>query len=145
MPIILSVIVTSQPQANGTLLVHEQHTDHTGMIYDHIYNAQIDSNIELVAQLRGEQIGIEIDKLEAAKLESLNYEMPLTDLEIMRRLTPAEWASFLSSTDETIAYFRSIFLKVKVIYRNDPLTIAGFEALVTNGILTQARVIEVLA
>jgi hypothetical protein len=145
MPIISSVIVTSQPQANGTLLVHEQHTDHTGIVYDHIYNSPVDANIELVSQLRGEQIGLEIDRLAAAKIEALNYEMPLTDLDIMRRLTPSEWDLFQSSTDTTIAYFRSIFSKVKVIYRNDSLTIAGFEALVTTGILTQARVTEVLA
>jgi hypothetical protein len=145
MPIISSIIVTSQLQIDGTLLVHEQHIDHKGVIYDNLYNASIDSDIELTAQLRGEQIGIAIDQREAATLESLNYEIPLTDIDVMRRLTPAEWDAFQTSTDITIAYLRSVFLKAKVVYRTDPLTIDGFAALVSAGILTQARVDEVLA
>lgn len=145
MPIISSIVLSSTPQANGKLLVHEQHTDHAGMVYDHVYHADAGDDIALIAQLRGENMGADIDRIEAAKAASTNYEIPLTDIEIMRRLTPGEWAAFQVSTDETIGYFRSIFAKAKIIYRTDPLTIAGFNAMVAAGILTTDRTAEVLA
>ncbi len=63
----------------------------------------------------------------------------------MRRLSPAEWSAFQASSDQTITYFRAIFDKVNTIYRTDPLTQAGFNALVTAGILSAERVAEVLA
>ena len=143
--ITLSQIVSNQVQADGNLLIHEQHTASDGVIYDHIYFADPASDVDAVCIARGAVIGAELDKREAVLREATNFEIPLTDVEIMRRLTPAEWAEFQGSTDTNISYFRAVFAKTRQIYRTDPLTIAGFDALVAAGLLTADRVAEVLA
>lgn len=125
--------------------MHERHTDHSGVVYSHIYSASPTDDLTLAAQLRGQNLGADIDRLEAAKAASTNYEIPLTDIEIMRRLTSSEWAAFQASSDVNIEYFKAVFARAKIIYRNDPLTQAGFSALVAAGILTQTRVDEVLS
>lgn len=147
MPIISSVIVSVQPQANGTLLVHERHTYEDGSSYPHIWHAPGDSDnalLEMIAQQRGQNIGAELDRRRYAQQEALTFEIPLTPVEIMGRLTPEEWEAFQISTDTTIGYFRALFAKASTVYRNDPLTQAGFSALVATGILTQARADEIL-
>ena len=145
MPIINSVIVSQTPQADGSISIHEQHTDHAGHVYDVVYMCQSGLSPEAIMADRAANLSAEIDEREAELQTATSFEIPLTPVEIMRRLSPTEWASFQASTDQTIAYFRAIFDKVDTIYRADPLTQAGFNALVTAGILTSERVAEVLA
>lgn len=140
----ISVIKSQSTQADGTILVHEQHTI-DGVIYDHIYHAAADLDIEAACQARGAAIAAELASKAAALAEATNYEIPLTAVEVMRRITPDEWAAFQSSADVGVAYFRAVFAKTDQVYRNDPLTVAGFAALVDAGILTADRVTEVLA
>ncbi len=145
MPIVNSIIVSQTPQADGSLSVHEQHTDHTGRVYDVVYMCQSGLSPDAIMTDRASNLSNEIDVREAELQVATNFEIPLTPVEIMRRLTPAEWAAFQASNDSTIAYFKAIFDKVNTIYRADPLTQAGFNALVTAGILDTNRVAEVLA
>lgn len=144
MPTVSSQIVSNSQQVDGSLLIHEQHTI-DGVIYDHIYHAAADLDIEAACQARGVAIAAELASKAAALAEATNYELPLTAVEIMRRITPVEWAAFQSSTDAGVAYFRAVFAKTDQVYRTDPLTVAGFSALVDAGILTTERVSEVLA
>lgn len=145
MGIVSSVIVSQTPQADGSISVHEQHSDHTGRVYDVVYMCQNGLSPEAIMAERAANLSAEIDTKESELQIATQFEIPLTPVEIMRRLTPAEWAAFQSHSDATIAYFRAIFDKVSSIYRADPLTQAGFNALVQAGILDAARVAEVLA
>lgn len=145
MGIVNSVIVSQTPQLDGSLSIREQHTDHTGHVYDVSYFCPVGLSPESIMADRATNLGAEIDRREAETLIATQFEIPLTPTEIMRRLTPAEWASFQASTDQSIVYFRAIFDKVSSIYRTDPLTQAGFNALVIAGILNTERVAEVLA
>lgn len=139
-----SLIVSESQQADGTYLIHEQHTADDGVNYEHIYFAPNLASVTEACQLRGQAMQAELNAKALALALSVNYEIPLTDIEIMRRLTPAEWAAFQTSTDINIQYFRDLFAKAKLIYRTDSLTLAGFSALISAGILTEQRKNEVL-
>lgn len=145
MPIITSIIVSQTPQADGSTSIHEQHTDHSGNVYDVVYICPSNLSPENILADRAANIGVEIDRREAEMQLATQFEIPLTAIEIMRRLTPAEWSAFQTSTDETILYCRAAFDKAGPIYREDPLTQAVFAALVAAGILSAERVAEVLA
>lgn len=148
MPIVNSQIKSESQQIDGRWLVHEQHTDANGVIYDHIYHAETNTDATFrmsVCQLRGQNIGAELDSRQAAIVQATNFEIPLAPLDIMRRLSPSEWAAFQTSTDQTVEYFRAVFAKTTLVYRTDPLTVAGFDALITLGVLTAERVAEILA
>jgi len=47
MPIVLSQIVRNHNRGNGTLSVHEEHTDHVGKIHEHRYNCPLDHDVDL--------------------------------------------------------------------------------------------------
>ena len=145
MAITFSTLISQTPQVGGALSVHERHTDHNGNVYDVVYMCPEGLSPEVIMTERAVNLSAEIDAREAETQISTNFEIPLTPVEIMRRLTSAEWAAFQSSNSQTIVYFRAIFDKVDTIYRADPLTQAGFNALVEAGILDAERVVEVLA
>lgn len=141
----ISVIQSKSQQANGSFLVVENHTADNGEQFVHTYFIDSDSLIDDICTQRGLNIQKELDNRALILAESTNFEIPLTPVEIMRRLTPQEWHLFQSSIDLTVAYFREVFNKTTQIYRNDPLTQAGFKALVDVGVLTTERVSEVLS
>lgn len=141
----ISVIKSKDIQNDGALLVTEEHTADTGEMYVHTWLCDDELLIDDVCQARGVEIQKELNRQARIKAEATNFEMPLAPVEVMRRLTPQEWAAFQASTDTNIVYFREVFNKTTQIYRNDPLTQAGLQALVSVGILTDSRVSEVLA
>lgn len=143
--IVSSNVVTAQPQHNGTTLVHEQHTDINGLRYDYTWFAAADVDIDAVVQQRGQLISADLTRQAEALTLASNYEIPLTPIEIMRRLTPTEWLAFQTSTIPEIIYFRDVFAKTTVIYRSDALTQAGVGALVAANILTAERAVEVMS
>lgn len=143
--IISSTILSQIPQVDGRMDVTEHHLHSDGTIQVFNYLADASLNLQVVADSRALLINADLTERELAVEIASHYEIPLTDLEVMRRIYPAEWAAFQTSTDETVSYFRAVFAKSKVIYRTDPLTIAGFGALVALGIMTQHRANEVLA
>lgn len=143
--IVSSIIMNQVPQIDGRIDVTELHTHADGRTEIFNYLADADLNLQAVADQRAANINAALVAQEAAIAAATQYEIPLTPVEVMRRLSPSEWAAFQASTDTTIAYFRAIFDKTTVIYRNDALTQAGFNALVSAGILSSGRVDEVLA
>jgi hypothetical protein len=143
--IVVSTIISQAPQVDGRIDVTEQHTHTDNTIQYFNYLADSALNLQYVADLRAANINAELSRRSNEVAAATNYEIPLTTVEIMRRITPAEWAAFQSSADTNVMYFRAVFDKTKDIHRNDPLTVMGFNMLVSAGILTQARVAEVLA
>lgn len=146
MPIISSIIVSAQPQANGALLVHEQHTDHTGLKHDHIYSAATDADIELALSLRAQKMGAEIDKREAAALEAENFILPFSKYEFLNLFTQAERLAIRTAAknDVVIEDFLSLLSEAPAVYLTNPDVIAGINYFVQAELLTQDRATEVL-
>jgi hypothetical protein len=146
MPIITSIVLSAQPQANGTLLVHEQHTDHNGIKHDHIYNAAAGSDIELAMSLRAQNMGAEIDKREAAALEAENFTLPLSRYEFLNLFTQAERLAIRTTgkTDVVIDDFLAMLDNATGVYLTNPDVIAGINYFVQESLLTQARATEIL-
>lgn len=46
MPIVSSQIVRSHDRGNGSLVVHEEHTDHNGKIHEHRYKCPLDFDVD---------------------------------------------------------------------------------------------------
>ena len=143
--IVSSVIMNQVPQVDGRFDVTELHTHADGRTETFNYLADADLDLQVVADQRAANINAALAAQEAAIAAATQYEIPLTPVEIMRRLSPSEWAAFQASSDTAIAYFRAVFDKTSVVYRNDLLTQAGFAALVSAGILSAERVAEVMA
>jgi hypothetical protein len=145
MPIISSIVESKHLQADGSYLVVEQHTDEEGRKYTQVYNAPANVDTDAVCAARGVNIGEELDKQRAQEAIATNFEIPLTPVELMRRLSPAEWAAFQESQNENVKYFRAVFDRTGVIYRSDPLTVQGFQLLVGLGIVSAERADEILS
>ena len=141
---IISGEIIQESEHDGVKYVTERHhyDNETSNLLSDQYPAHLNATEVMAARI--ERINAEHQKADEVSEAALDFEIPLSDVEIMRRITPEEWDAFQSSTNENIMYFRDVFAKTPVIYRNDPLTQAGFGMLVTAGILTQARVDEIL-
>lgn len=93
MPIITSTIIATRPQVDGRAYITERHTDHNGNSYDHEYLADVGLDVDLVMQLRAQNIGARIDAREAAEAEAANYRLPLTKYQFRLRFTEQERAA----------------------------------------------------
>lgn len=140
-----SSIFREIPQADGRIDVTERHDHADGTVQYVNYLADPSIDLQIVANTRASNINNELTRRAAEIASASNFEIPLTDIEVMKRITPAEWAAFQTSTNPNIAYYRAIFAKTRTVNRTDPLTVLGFNTLVSEGILTEARVAEVLA
>lgn len=144
MTIISSTIKSQSVQASGEILVTEAHLSDTGETYLHTWICNDESIIQDVCNQRGIAIGLELERRAVVLQEATNFEIPLTPVEVMRRLTAQEWDAFQNSANINIIYFREVFNKTTQIYRNDVLTQAGIAGLVAVGILTAERAVEVM-
>jgi hypothetical protein len=129
---------------DGTRTVTEAHTLQNGAVNLYTYLADAALDIDAVLAARVANINAEIDRRNAALAEANNFEIPLTRLDIIRRITAAEWDLFCSSTIPEIIRFKAAFDNTDYIYRDDSLTQAGFAGLVAVGILEAGRPAEIL-
>jgi hypothetical protein len=69
-----------------------------------------------------------------------------TSYEFLLRFTAAERASFRAAavTDSTVADFKELATAAQEIHTNDPMTIAGMNYLVSVGLLTEQRKLEIM-
>ena len=87
--------------------------------------------------------GTVIRELNRAPLASANPI--LSKVDILRRITSAEWNTLETSTLPDARYALAVFNNAPQVDRNDPLTIALFGKLETIGILAAGRAAEILA
>jgi hypothetical protein len=144
MKITASEIRNVSTSENGNRTITEAHTLENGDVNLYTYLADAALDIDAVLTARVANINAEIDRRNAALAEASNFEIPLTRLDIIRRITAAEWDLFCSSTIPDIIRFKAAFDNTDYIYRNDPLTQAGFAGLVAVGILATGRPAEIL-
>lgn len=69
-----------------------------------------------------------------------------TAYQFLLRFTPAERASFRAAgaTDPNVADFQELAQAAQEIVADDPMTVAGMDYLVAQGLLTRARADEIL-
>jgi len=141
MPIVSSQIVAQSPQADGSTLVHERHTDHTGKQHDHQYYAPTGIDVVQVLTLRGQNLGAEIDVRAAVAAEAKNYVIPWSKKEFWLRITPQEYAtcSAFALSDGVATYYWKILDSVTDVTPGDPLLIAGLTYFEQFGKLAPGR------
>jgi hypothetical protein len=73
-------------------------------------------------------------------------EIAYTSFEFLQRFTPTERAAFRAAaqTDVIVADFAQLAGAAQEIINTDPVTIAGMDYLVLNGLLTRERADEIL-
>ena len=71
--------------------------------------------------------------------------LPLSKVEIMRRITSAEWKALETSAHQDARYALAVFNAAPQVDRNDPLTVQLFGALEAIGILAAGRAAAILA
>lgn len=150
MPIVNSIIVSSQLQADGRSYVAERHTDQNGKTYDAVYLADSGMDTAAVLAARAANIGATIDAAAAVEAAAQGFEIPLTERQFLGRFTVAERVAIRNAakTDDVVVDFLDILAKSGGVYRNAPLgqtTIDGLNYLVSKGLLTSDRPAVILA
>jgi hypothetical protein len=147
MRVTLIEIANESTAPNGQRTITERiFYDNGGSALGLPYFAGADWDIQSIAARRMANMNAELERREQEIAQARNFEIPLTPLDIQRRVTPAEWAAFDALTSENARYFQSIFKNsATVIHRSDPLTQAARAMLIAEGVLTPERDAEVFA
>lgn len=146
MPIVSSQIISQVTQADGRVSVTERHTDHTGVDHDVLYLAAADMDIQEVLDLRAQKMGAEIDRREAAEAESSNFEIPISQIEFLKRFTDVERKAVYAAkkTDvEVEDVWNFVTTAVNGIRLSNPLTIYGLNLLESKGLIAAGRATEI--
>src|SRR5512135_2257803 len=122
MPIVNSIIVSSQLQADGRSYITERHTDQNGTTYDAVYLAAIGLDTAAVLTARAATIGATIDAAAAVAAAAQGFEIPMTERQFLSRLTVAERIAIRNAakTDDVIVDFMDFLSKGGGVYRNAP-------------------------
>ena len=141
MRIVNSIIYNETTDLNtGNRTITEHHTYDNGQIYPYLYIAGPAWDVNAIMNTRAAKMNAEFECRELEVAETNNFEIPLTQLDIQRRITPDEWAAFMALTSNDAKLFQAIFNNsANVIHRNDPLTQAGRQLLIATGVLTAER------
>lgn len=73
--------------------------------------------------------------------------MPWTKKEFLLKFTPEEYAAIIAATktNAVLDYYWQIFMVADNVFKTDPVTIGGVQALEANGLLAAGRAAEILA
>lgn len=146
MPITSSRIISQTPQEDGRILVVERHTDHYGTEHDVQYLAAADLDLEAVLVARGANIFAAIDMRDAVEAEAHNFELPLSQVEFLKRFTPQERQNVYVAkrTDEQVEdVWNFVMAAINGIYLNDPVTVGGLALLEAKGLIDAGRAAEI--
>lgn len=145
MPIIQSTITRTSIQTDGRVYVTEEHKHSNGRVYTHEYLADpaLDRNAVLTA--RAVNIGAAIDMQIAVEAEAANFEIPLSRVEILSRITDDEYAAMEASNNKTMKRGWAMFKLAQVIYRSDLRTQQMFALAESLNIIAPGRAAVILA
>ncbi len=127
MRIVSSIIYNETVDPNtGNRTITEHHTYDNGQVFPAVYIAGPAWDTEWIMTTRAANMNAEFERREYELAEANNFELPLTPLDVQKRITPDEWAAFMTLTSNEAKYFQAIFSNsAYAIHRNDPLTLAG--------------------
>jgi hypothetical protein len=131
-------------QVDGTREIIEEHLVSDGRIFQNTYFASENTDTSLVLSLRATKYNELLAQEDEATAIVYGIEIPLSKVDIMKRITPSEWQAFQTSTDTTVMYFRDVFANTTQVHRTDPLTLTCFNYLEQAGILASGRTSEIL-
>ena len=80
MPIVDSALVKATVQRDGSINVHERHTDDLGRTYDVVYNAAPRTDLRAMMAARVPRLDAEIEAAELAKAEDVAAAQDLADV-----------------------------------------------------------------
>jgi len=155
--IVNSVILKQVPQVDGRIDVTERHTYSDGAVQDINYLAASTLDLQLVANLRAENINKELEAKALAEAEALNFEVPLFKAEFRDKFTTEEQvmidnfnASYQSnpnlSSEQKAGILSALayYADAGRVYLSHPKTIAFVHMYEQLGLIGQGRASEVL-
>lgn len=145
MPIVTSELREVIEQADGSRNVIERHVDTNGKVYEFVYNAAAEMDLNLVMTARATRINSELAAREAAEAEATSGVLPLTHLQFLSRFTTAERIAIRAAraTDPILDDFFDLLQMSDGIVPTHPTTQQGLGYLVQQGYLTAERAAEV--
>lgn len=143
--IVSSEIREATLQANGSFNVIERHTDANGKIYEIVYNAAADADLNAIMTARAAKIDADLAAQAAVEAEAQNYALPLTHLQFMTRFTMEERVAIRAAakTDPIVDDFLELLKISDYIYPTHAMTQAGLAYMVSRNLLTAERAAEV--
>jgi hypothetical protein len=155
--IVNSVIEEQIPQVDGRIDVTEKHTYDDGATQYISYLASAELDLQLVANLRAENINKQLELKALAEAEAMNFEIPLFKAEFRDRFTTQEQiyidnfnASYQSnpnlSTEQKAGILSALayYADAGRVYLSHPKTISFVNMYEQLGILAEGRAAEVL-
>lgn len=141
MPIVNSQITNQLFQVDGSSLVYETHTDHTGKTYDMSYTLGVGLDVQAVLAANALKLSERVDALMLSESVAANYQLPLSPYQFLNRFTPAERiaARTLAKTDPVVEDILFMVQNAQNVYLTDPATIQGVGYLQSVGVLTTER------
>ena len=144
--IVSSHFVEDPIEADGRWRVTDYIKDSDGNEYSYEYRCTGGDMVpSVVHQKRVEAVSRKLAIIDAANSVVAGTTIPLSKVGILRRVTAEEWEALQTSQSKHVRYFRDVFNAATNIYRNDPLTIAGFAMLEQAGVLRAGRAEEILS
>jgi len=144
-------------QQDGKVRTNEVHLLSDGRTITFEYDCAQELDPAVVLQSRAQRINSELATREAAELEAMNGEVPLTKYEFRKRFTAAERyaidafnASFESNgalTEEQKAAIRTSqedYKAAQAVALSDAATIAGVQMYESIGLIAAGRAAEIL-
>ena len=142
-----SRIVSETAQADGTVLVHEQHTLSDGRVINYTRNLTPDVDPNSVLALAAQRLQAQLDEAAAVSAAATVGPLPLSPAQFMARFTQAERIAIRDArkTDPILDDFFD--LAQSATFGLD-ITSAdvqqGVQYLVSKGLITSARATEIL-
>ena len=149
MPIITSTETTSV-QADGSIQVHEVHTDQNGNVYDEFQTfpaGTTAAELALTMSIRATNLGAQIDMLARAEAAAHNFTIPKTQLQFLRLFTVTEYAAIktAAAANPTLDFYWQKLMATQAVYMNDPEMVSGVKMLETAGLIAVGRAAIILA
>jgi hypothetical protein len=142
MPIVSSLIVSQVPQVDGRISVTERHRDHNGVDHDVVYLAPADMELDAVLSARAIKMGAEIDRREAIEAESLNFELPISQVNYVRRFTTTERHAIYAATKTNVEvedFWNMLLLATGGVHLSAPEVQAGLQLFEQAGLIASGR------
>ena len=132
-------------QADGSRNIVERHLDANGKAYEFVYNAPAELDVDAVLTARATRIDAELAAQAEAEAEAVQGALPLTHLQFMTRFTMAERLAIRAAAkaDPVIDDFLELLSISDYVYPTHPMTQAGLQYMVSQGLLTEERASEV--
>jgi len=137
--------MTETAQADGRVAVDERHVDDAGIEYLFSYLAETTTDRQAVLSARAEWLTQQLATRALVAQQMASYAFPLSPLEFLRRFTTAERIGVRAAAlvNPIIGDFMDLLDRAGVVQRGDADLMMGLQYLVSQGLLTPERAVEI--